>query len=119
MTVRELVLKSDTEECVDVLVKLHRQDFHAPGYILSGSETKKQYNSIINNILETEQTYTRNDNVNVVLKNNILNISINNKPFSDPSVDIQHVANAKINYPKHITKEGVLSEILYELFSQK
>lgn len=114
-TVRELLARVDTDECIDVLVRLHREDFCYPGYVLSGNEMRKQYQDLVDELLNSPPDLSNQTTIDIEQNTGILTLSINSKPLHAVGKSTQDIASANVNYPRNITKAGVVSELLYEL----
>jgi len=118
ITVRDLLSRVDVDRCVDDLVQLHRKDFQSTGFVLSVTDTKRQYNDIVNNMMNSPRdfknrhtlTFHRNDN-------DILSIKIDGNDPDKKLMNLERIINSTIEIPKYITKEGAFLEILYEVFT--
>lgn len=116
--VRDLLTRVDVERCVDDLVQLHRKDFQSTGFVLSVTDTKKQYNDIVNNMLNTPRNF-KNQHTLTFHRNDkdILSIKVNGHDPDKALMNPEHIINSAIEIPKYITKEGAFLELLYEIFT--
>tara|TARA_R110002167_G_scaffold72941_4_gene204726 strand:+ start:244 stop:645 length:402 start_codon:yes stop_codon:yes gene_type:complete len=115
----------NTSKSTETIIELCRLHFSSPGLILRSSHIR----GILEDITDKIKLST-----NIKPSSNILNININNKTgeydviiddlplrewiaINGPNVD--DVANMRVYYPKSLTKESAVMEILYEISYNK
>lgn len=113
-TVREISTEVSTDECIDVITILHRNNFFHPGLILSSSKIRKHYMELINEIKNTTYKPTTSK---LNFKQNLdktLTLFLDDKKLHEVQPDLCDVVDCIVEYPRNITKEGIFLEFLYE-----
>jgi hypothetical protein len=118
ITVRDLLNRVDVDSCVDDLVQIHRNDFQSTGFVLSVTDTKRQYNDIVNDMLKSPRNF-KNQHALTFHRNinDTLSIKVDGLDPDKKLMDPEHIMNSTIEIPKYITKEGAFLELLYEVFT--
>lgn len=117
ITVRDLITRVDVDKCVDDLVQIHRNDFQSTGFVLSVTDTKKQYNDIVNNMVKSPRVFRNRHTLTFHRDDNdILSIKVDGNEPDKKLMNPERIINSTIEIPKYITKEGAFLELLYEVF---
>jgi len=121
ISVKTLISGSSVSRTIGSLVSLHRIHYNHPGLILNKQKLEQAYTRLINEIMTPIPDY----NLNIVIdiqndnKNSTLVLKVGNTLlrdwFKNNEYDLNIVQVLKLNYPKDITKDQILAEMLFEL----
>ena len=116
-TVTDIFKKVDLQECVDTLLSLHRLHYQEPGYLLDGISLRHKYNKIVDSIVNTPNNWQDNDTIKISLEmeSNTYKLTIGDMLLRDSDQSIDIISNMKIDYPRTLSKESVVLELLFEI----
>ena len=122
ISAKRLIASCDIEKCVRELVELHRVHYIEPGYILASQSLYEKYIKFINEIISIYNTgmlITETETVNCIYnaEHKIYQLTIYKESLRDwvQSSSISKIASLQFEYPKSLSKEQLLLEVIFEL----
>ena len=122
ISAKRLIASCDIEKCIAELVELHRCHYHEPGYILDSNGLYEKYIHFIEDIIckyNTGMLITESETVNCVYnaEHKIYRLTISKELLRDwaQTSSIFKIASLQFDYPKSLSKEQLLLEVIFEL----
>jgi hypothetical protein len=116
MLLKDVALSANPDECIDTLVTLHRRHYYEPGYVLDGEKIYASYQQVYTAILECPPGTSKGE-IQMKLNHdtNTYSVTYNSKPLHEYNLTRDHLPNTRVTYPKDMTTNQVMVEILYEI----
>lgn len=124
MTISDLIDSVDIEECVNIMLSLHRQHYNEPGYILNNTKITSNYQHIIKLISSPGkskklQTIKYNTITNHATGLVTYELTIEDRLFRDwfkaNKSPYDTISAINIDAPKQLDNINILIELLYEI----
>lgn len=120
-SVKTLIAGSDVPATVRSLVSIHRKYYNHPGLVLNKRKLENAYTGLVKGIITNHPDYNMNKTIDIYTDDttSTLKLKIDGKLFRDwfktNKYDLSKVQTLKLKYPKHMNKNQILAEILFEL----
>lgn len=121
ISVKTLITGSNVSSTIRSLVSIHRAHYNHPGLILNKEKLEQAYTHLIKEIITPPPDY--NSNITIDIQNDNKNLTlilkVGNTLLRDwlkiNDYDLSKIQTLKLNYPRDVTKDQILAEILFEL----
>ena len=115
----------DISKSIETIIELCRLHFSSPGHILKTSHIRDILEDITDKIKLSSDIKTSNNilNININNKTREYDVIIDNQPLREwvasTGPNANNIANLRVYYPKSLTKDVAVMEILYEISYNK